>query len=267
MPLIVLCGIPASGKSTRAAEIASYLQGQGHEVQIVSAPPATPQEVYTVSRLEKDLRATLKSTVERLLSPTSIVLLDWLNYIKGYRYELFCLARNVQTTMTVVYCELETETAVCRGKWPEALCRDLASRMEVPNPKNRWDSPLFSLRPEEPTPLADIARAVLEGKLPRPPVATKASEPIEGDYLYLLHQTSQQVAADILEAQNTYPEGAQVTLRVSEVPYLVNRLMTELELKRARTQFVKMNRQRPCPAASLASAFADYIQNSHNDAF
>ena len=158
-------------------EIASYFQSQGHEVQVVTPPPSTPQEVYTVSRLEKDLRTTLKSTVERLLSPTSIVLLDWLNYIKGYRYELYCLVRNVQTTMTVVYCELETDVAVGRGKWPEALCRDLASRMEVPNPKNRWDSPLFSLRPDEPTPLEDIARAVLEGKLPRPrfaPIAIAA---------------------------------------------------------------------------------------------
>jgi len=267
MPLIVLCGVPASGKSTRAAEIASYFQSQGHEVQVVTPPTSTPQEVYTVSRLEKDLRTTLKSTVERLLSPTSIVLLDWLNYIKGYRYELYCLVRNVQTTMTVVYCELETDVAVGRGKWPEALCRDLASRMEVPNPKNRWDSPLFSLRPDEPTPLEDIARAVLEGKLPRPPVATKTTDPIHGDYLYILDQISQQVTADILEAQSTYPEGAQVTLRLSEVPYQINRIITELELKRARTQFVKMNRQRPCPAASVAPAFADYVQNSHNDAF
>ena len=267
MPLIVLCGIPASGKSTRAAEIASHLQGQGLEVEIITAPESTPQEVYTVSRLEKDLRTSLKSAVERSLAPNRTVILDWLNYIKGYRYELFCLARNVQTTMTVVYCEIEVDAAVSRGKWPEDLCRDLASRMEVPNPKNRWDSPLFSLRPDEPTPVEDITRAALEGKLPRPPVATKTSEPVQGDYLYILDQISQQVAADILEAQSTYPEGAQVTLRLSQASYQINRAISELELKRARTQFVKMNRLRPCPAASLAAAFADYIQNSHSDAF
>lgn len=267
MPLIVMCGIPASGKSTRTAEIAAYFRELGHVVEVVTPQAGLSPELYLTSRLEKELRAALKSSVERLLSPSVIVICDWMNYIKGYRYELFCLARNVQTTMTVVYCELDVGQAVSRGSWPEHVCRDVASRMETPNAKNRWDSPLFSLRQHEPTPLEDITRAVLEGKLPRPPVATKTEEPIQGDYLYVLDQISQQVAADILEAQTEYSEGTEIVLRNSQVRYLINHKVSELELKRARTQFVKMNRQHPVPSSSLASAFAEYIQNSHSDAF
>ena len=45
--------------------------------------------------------------------------------------------------------------------------------MERPNPGNRWDTPLFELRFNEETPLADIAKVLISGKKPRDPVSTK----------------------------------------------------------------------------------------------
>ena len=42
---------------------------------------------------EKNARASLKAAVERELSKESVLIADDLNYIKGYRYELFCIAR------------------------------------------------------------------------------------------------------------------------------------------------------------------------------
>ena len=34
-----------------------------------------------------------------------------MNYIKGYRYELYCLARNVMTTLCIVYCDTGKDIA------------------------------------------------------------------------------------------------------------------------------------------------------------
>jgi len=51
---------------------------------------------------EKNLRAALKAAVERQLSKETIVILDSINYIKGYRYELYCIARALRTPNCVV---------------------------------------------------------------------------------------------------------------------------------------------------------------------
>lgn len=63
---------------------------------------------------EKILRASLKSNVEKLLDQNRVVILDSMNYIKGYRYELYCLARNSMTTLCLVYCDTDKQTAAER---------------------------------------------------------------------------------------------------------------------------------------------------------
>ena len=45
------------------------------------------------AREEKLTRAALKSCVERATSRDLVVILDSMNYIKGYRYELYCVSR------------------------------------------------------------------------------------------------------------------------------------------------------------------------------
>ncbi len=45
------------------------------------------------SKEEKLTRAALKSAVERHTTRERIVILDSMNYIKGYRYELYCVSR------------------------------------------------------------------------------------------------------------------------------------------------------------------------------
>ena len=56
----------------------------------------------------------MKSNVEKFLGPERIVILDSMNYIKGYRYELYCLARNAMTTLCLVYCDTDFQTAAER---------------------------------------------------------------------------------------------------------------------------------------------------------
>lgn len=67
---------------------------------------------------EKILRASLKSNVEKYIDPKRVVILDSMNYIKGYRYELYCLARNAMTTLCIVWCDTDKETAY---EWCEKI--------------------------------------------------------------------------------------------------------------------------------------------------
>ena len=97
MPLIVMVGIPCSGKTKRANQIREYMEEEHkQEVQIINEEflGMSKAEYLVNPQQEKILRASLKSNVEKHLSSQRVVILDSMNYFKSFRYELYCLARN-----------------------------------------------------------------------------------------------------------------------------------------------------------------------------
>lgn len=60
------------------------------------------RDVYREARTEKDARAAEYSAVKRALDRDTIVVADGLNYIKGFRYQLYCEAKAVQSPNCVV---------------------------------------------------------------------------------------------------------------------------------------------------------------------
>lgn len=139
------------------------------------------REVYAAARSEKDARATLSSAIKRVLDRDTIVVADGMNYIKGFRYQLYCEAKAVQTTNCVVHigtpadkcrelnelalkssssspsssptttttssstAEAGAGAAAEKKGYPPSLFENLIFRYEEPNGMNRWDSPLFTI--------------------------------------------------------------------------------------------------------------------------
>lgn len=105
MPLIVIAGRPCTGKTFFANEIVKYLQEKGCKVDLINEESLNilKQEGYKSSAKEKDVRGALKSGVDHNLASDKYVVIDSLNYIKGYRYELYCTVRTVRTTHCVVW--------------------------------------------------------------------------------------------------------------------------------------------------------------------
>ncbi|MEW5316871.1 MAG: hypothetical protein WDW38_008215 [Sanguina aurantia] len=168
MSLIVICGQPCAGKSRVAAALLALLEAKGVSASVVDEPSfgLTKTESYEDNVHEKNTRAKLKSAVDSKLSKRSVTILDTLNNIKGYRYELWCIARGVGVRYFMVH--IDTPVATCRA-WNSAregdtysvdVFEDLAGRFERPDGRNRWDSPLFTLSPDAPAPT---------GGLPGPP--------------------------------------------------------------------------------------------------
>lgn len=70
-----------------------------------------------------------------------------MNFIKGYRYEMYCIARCCKSTRCVVWVDtpisaIESFNQSCSHYSNEVL-QDLACRFEPPSPLTRWDTPLF----------------------------------------------------------------------------------------------------------------------------
>ena len=52
---------------------------------------------------EKITHEMIKTQVSRVLRADNFVILDTMNFIKGYRYEMYCIARGCHSTRCVVW--------------------------------------------------------------------------------------------------------------------------------------------------------------------
>lgn len=103
MPLIILVGCPSSGKSTRSRELKDFFETQKEktvhiisENEIIAISGIPKNEVYENSQKEKMIRADLKSNSLRKLNKNDLVIIDGGNYIKGYRYEIYCASKSAR---------------------------------------------------------------------------------------------------------------------------------------------------------------------------
>ncbi|KAK1310264.1 hypothetical protein QJS10_CPA08g01237 [Acorus calamus] len=229
MALVVICGQPCSGKSTAATALADALAAVDPKptVRIVdeSSLHLGRNPSYANMNAEKNLRGVLRSEVDRSLSRDNILIVDSLNNIKGYRYELWCLARAAGIRYCVLHCD--TEENHCR-KWnterrdngessyDENIFEDLVRRFEKPDRRNRWDSPLFELWPSRDE-IKQSSEAISEAviyltkkvdsktrdvRVLQPTIATQSVRTSEANSLYEMDQATQEVINAVIAAQS-----------------------------------------------------------------
>ena len=111
--LVIISGYPSSGKTRRSRQIldafqskitnSSHAQHTRLTVSHINGESlGLSRDVYRDARSEKDARATEYFAVKRALSRDTVVIADGLNYIKGFRYQLYCEAKALQTPSCVV---------------------------------------------------------------------------------------------------------------------------------------------------------------------
>ncbi|KAL9647797.1 hypothetical protein ABK040_015283 [Willaertia magna] len=284
MPLIMMVGIPCSGKSKRADEIAEHfksLKTLKGKVVIVRDDDIVQNiiEAYKDSFNEKQTRGKVKAAVERELTKDDVVIVDSPNYIKGFRYELFCLARSLRTPHCVVYCDVDIEKHTIQwnktnSKWEEGFLRAMAQRMEVPNEKSRWDNPLFRLTPEDPTPVATIEEEMLRPKKTiKPNTATLNNHLSDNTLMYELDKLTNEIISLIMDVKSLHMPGDlipipsvynlpkdQVEKHLIKMPGLSVSLQ---QLKKLKSQFIKLCQMHPPDTKQkIIIGFVDYL-NEH----
>ncbi|KAJ1878689.1 kti12, chromatin associated, partial [Coemansia sp. RSA 486] len=225
-------------------------------------------QTYASPRDEKNARGALLSAVERLVSKDDIVIADTPNYIKGLRYQLYCIAREVATTHCVVYCAISVDEArkinQRRGAqaYSEQLFDELVMRYEEPNAMAKWDSPLFTVvqHINDELPFDRIWQSVVEKRALAPNFATAVKPVAETNYLFELDRITQEVIAGVLESQNSgVPMSEVVVPGSSKKVRMPGRNLTLSELRRVRMQFTKLNKQVPLKVDAIADAFVEYL--------
>ncbi|CAG8475452.1 5167_t:CDS:2 [Paraglomus occultum] len=227
MPLVIISGLPSSGKTTRAKEILNYFndrfnrERQTNRIHLINDESlGISKDSYQDTRVdEQHSRGAMLSAVERLLSKDDLIIADGMNYIKGFRYQLYCVARAVGTPHCVVYCGVSIDTArewnTKRGAegYGSTVFNELVSRFEEPDDRNRWDSPLFTVLSDDTSVSCDAIWDAVIVRSPKPPNQSTVVKPAsETSYLYELEKTTQEIVDAVLEAQKHNIGGGNVKI-------------------------------------------------------
>lgn len=273
MPFVLMCGTPSSGKTTLAKELEKYLVEE-HDSKVIiindELQNVDKNEVYCNSGKEKDLRGKLKSSVQRQISKDCVVILDSLNYIKGFRYELYCVTKSAQTPQCVIFTDINPSTAsVWNAQRPadeqynQEVFDGLVMRFEPPNSQSRWDSPLFSLLPGDSLPLEQIKDALFHKKAPPPNMSTQSQPLSSTNFLHELDKITQPAVASIIAAQKTGVPGDKVSIPGASEKVVLYKSMTLAELQRVRRQFISFAKLRPVEdSTKLANMFVQFFNNT-----
>ncbi|XP_003742292.1 protein KTI12 homolog [Galendromus occidentalis] len=257
MPLVVMTGYPASGKTLRTEQMEEFFRMKYPDKKVMSVSESENldrNKVFMDSKEEKELRGRLMSEVQRNLSRDSILIFDAGNYIKGYRYELYCLSKSVKTTQCTVALPVNVGSAWQRNsdrpqkdQYSRETFDALILRYEDPDPKNRWDSPLIIVQEEQVVPFEQVDAALFGRKAPTPNQATMAQPHLSTNFLYDLDRLTQETVDKVLKSPVDY----------------VNRRITLPELSRLRRQFITYVKQNPIEDTNkIGPLFENYIKNT-----
>lgn len=240
------------------------------------SPDKVPAHTRSANASEKDARAAIYGAVKRALSDKDIVILDGLNYIKGWRYQLHCEAKALRTPNCILQIGCAPDKAKrvneerlqrrARGEadiageepYEPSNWDNLVFRHEEPNPMTRWDSPLFAVvwdddEAQSRRVFGDLWDAIAgEGrKVVRPNQSTSQRGPAaSGDFLYILDRETQDIVKQVLDQQGE-DGGGDVKIARASTSASNEELFVELpaskkvglaQLQRLRRAFVSLNR-------------------------
>ncbi|XP_070687202.1 protein KTI12 homolog [Pempheris klunzingeri] len=273
MPLIVMCGYPCSGKTRRTEELKVYFeQNSNRKVHIVGygVLDVDKNSVYADSQKEKNVRASLKAEMERKVNKDDIVILDSLNYIKGYRYELFCLIKHAQTPHCLVYCLTSAEVSStwnssrdASDQYKQDIFDALVLRFEAPDSRNRWDSPLFTVLQDDALPFEAISDALFKRKAPPPNQSTQSQPLSSANFLYELDKITQDVLMAIFNAQKTCVPGDLISVPGATEKIELTRSINMAELRKLRRQFISYTKMHPTEnSGHISNMFVQYLNKS-----
>lgn len=268
MPLLLMCGYPCSGKSTVAGKIRDYFVAEGKTVEIVSDDSCGLDKNTTYNSAagsEKEARGELRSTAQKLVNDDKLVILDSLNYIKGFRYELYCISKNSKTQQCIVHVVTPPETCI---KWNEEVCHylpelipELVMRFEAPNSNQRWDKPCFAVTPDIELDYKAVFDALYCKGVPRPNQSTQNQPLAPVDFLHQCDTVTQEVIDIVMSQQQLGCNCIKVP--GTELQLQLSNNINISQLRRLKRQFITyVKAHPPSDVKFLKDSFVTYLQRT-----
>ncbi len=148
--LVILCGIPSSGKSWFAKSLADNLSSQINFINIkiidIDKVRSLLFDTEFLPENETFVRETALLETRKHLESNSIVIVDDINYFNSMRHEFKQIAEDLQKHFLILF--VSTPLKIClewnkkRNKpLDEKIITNVAEKFDIPGKKYLWDAP------------------------------------------------------------------------------------------------------------------------------
>ncbi|MFX1520160.1 MAG: AAA family ATPase [Promethearchaeota archaeon] len=153
--LIILSGLPSSGKSTLAREIAEILELDLSIKTIIIESDAIRNMIpsYREQRFNPEnepvIRSAMFSLIKHFLQRGYLVINDDMNYYKSMRHDLREIALEINVPFATIYISTPREVALSWNKKrglpiPQEVIEDVFNKFDVPGKNYDWDRPILT---------------------------------------------------------------------------------------------------------------------------
>eukprot|EP00917_Polyrhabdina_sp_WS-2016_P011455 GHVP01025224.1.p1 GENE.GHVP01025224.1~~GHVP01025224.1.p1 ORF type:complete len:274 (+),score=47.40 GHVP01025224.1:1620-2441(+) len=208
MPIIMLCGLPGSGKTTTGARIRDEAIENGEKAILVSeesflGADNTLDIVYSDTVKEKTMRSAFLSEIRRILRKDTYVIADGLNYMKGERYQLNMVSRQSKTSSCLVFVSTDENISYKETRYNESVFCDLLYRFEEPTGTNKFEAPYFRNSKDTPVAFKEIYDALNPKKYSKP--SKKPKKEIVDSEIGCLDSRINHIVNIVNSSDNKYP--------------------------------------------------------------
>jgi len=213
--LLIICGLPASGKTTISKNVASLLEDKhGITTMVISSDDFRGMLSYSSDGFKPEREASVKALYEKAIAAGLemgfLVVSDDLNYYKSMRSDLRQIAKRSSSDYDIVFIDTPIEQAV---KWnqergspiPSSLIEEINQKFDPPKGDYKWDTPLVIADPSKQS-SEEIAKIIVASVLKRleNPIRSKPRKVVEDAKLLRARGIDRETRKSMMEIMTRY---------------------------------------------------------------
>ncbi|WP_287585398.1 AAA family ATPase [Candidatus Borrarchaeum sp.] len=252
--LIILSGLPSSGKSTLVNEIAKILELDLSIKTIMIESDGIRNMIpsYREQRFNPDhepvVRAAMFELIKHFLEQDYIVINDDMNYYKSMRHDLREIALEMNVPFAILYVSTPREVALSwnekRGlPIPQEVIEDAFNKFDIPGKDYEWDRPLLvvDLSVVNPKTAAKEAVNLVRDLLLKPSIR-EAKTVVEPSDEEKQKEAIDQLTRKIISETIVYKKNEELAKNLSEVrrEFVKNAIKNKLTLDEVNVKFKEL---------------------------
>jgi selenocysteine-specific elongation factor len=213
--LLILCGLPASGKTTISKNVASLLEDKhGVSTMVISSDDFRGMLSYSSKGFKPERETSVKILYENAIATGLgngfIVISDDLNYYKSMRSDLRQIAKRLGSDYDIVFVDTPVEQAL---KWnqergspiPSSLIEEISQKLDPPKGDYKWDTPLVVVDPSKQS-YEEIANIIVTAVLKRleNPIRSKPKKVVEDEKSLRARGIERETRKSMMEVMTRY---------------------------------------------------------------
>jgi tRNA uridine 5-carbamoylmethylation protein Kti12 len=252
--LIILSGLPSSGKSTLANKTAKILELDFSMKTIMIESDAIRNMIpsYREQRFNPDhepvVRSAMFELIKHFLEKDYIVINDDMNYYKSMRHDLRKIALEMNVPFAILYVSTPRDVALSwnekRGlPIPQEVIEDAFNKFDIPGKDYEWDNPLLTvdLSVVEPETAAKEAVTLVKDLLLKPSIIKDSTsrEPSDEDRQ---KEAIDQLTRKIISGTMAYKKNEELAKNLSEIrrEFVKNAIKNKLTLDEVNVKFKEL---------------------------